>query len=214
MRAALYARVSSAGQDHEAQLVDLRHLARQRGCEVVAEYSDAGSSNTKARRPGLDALLKDAQKRKFDIVLIATFDRIARSTRHFLQLVAELEALNIHFLFRRENIDTGDAAGRLFVRLIGWLLNLESDLNRERIRIGLRRRKLEGFCLGRQPLDVDRAAIVRDRLSGESLTRVAKRYSVSRSSVVRFVRLAQGRDRAEFSNVPVPAQHENEVVCA
>ena len=78
--------------------------------------------------------------------------------------------------------------GRLFRTLIGTFAELESDLIRERIKAAMRRRKLEGFKLGRQPLDVNHAALVRDRLSGMSLTDTARKYGVSRASVVRFCR--------------------------
>jgi len=213
VRAAIYARVSTPEQHIDTQLYDLRQLAQQRGYEVAGEYCDAGISGTKARRPGLDALLKDARKRKFDLVLVAAFDRIARSTRHFLQVIDELEALNIRFLSRRENIDTSGAMGRLFVTLISSIAELECDLIKERIRAGMRRRKLEGFPLGRQPLDINHAALVRDRLKGMSLTKTAKKYGVSRASVVRFVRLAQQREAAEFAAMPIPQQEPAAVEC-
>ena len=83
-KAAIYCRVSTSDQRVESQLYDLRELAAQRGIEVVAEYSDVGISGTKARRPGLDSLMQDARKKKFSIVLVAAFDRVARSVRHFL----------------------------------------------------------------------------------------------------------------------------------
>ena len=145
-------------------------LRSQRGFEVVAEYTDHGVSGTKARRPGLDALMADARKRKFSVVLVAAFDRVARSTRHFLQVTAELDSLGVEFVSRRENIDTSGPMGSLFLTLIASIAELEADLIKERIRAGMRRRKLEGYRLGRQPLDVDREAIVADRLSGMSLT--------------------------------------------
>jgi DNA invertase Pin-like site-specific DNA recombinase len=64
----------------------------------------------------------------------------------------------------------------------------------ERIRAGMRRAKLKGQRLGRAPLDVDRAAIVQDRLSGMSLTQTAKHHRVSRATVVRLVREAKQQD--------------------
>jgi DNA invertase Pin-like site-specific DNA recombinase len=103
----------------------------------------------------------------------------------------ELHDLGIEFISRRENVDTSGAMGRLFVTLIGCIAELEADLIKERIKAGMRRRKLEGYKLGRQPLDIDHAALVRDRLAGMSLTNVARKYSVSRASVVRFVRESQ-----------------------
>ena len=190
-KCALYARVSTVEQRVQSQVYDLRQLAQQRGFEVVAEYIDEGISGSKARRPGLDALMGDARKRKFSVVLVAAFDRMARSTKHFLQIIDEFDSLGIEFVSRRENVDTSGPMGRLFLTLIGSIAELESELIRERIRAGMRRRRLEGYRLGRQPLDVDREAIVADRLSGMSLTQTAKKYRVSRASVIRFVRNAQ-----------------------
>jgi DNA invertase Pin-like site-specific DNA recombinase len=189
-KCALYARVSTPEQHVETQLCDLRKFAAQRGFEVVAEYTDVVSGK-KARRPGLDAMMKDAGKRKFNVVIVAAFDRMARSTKHFLQVVDELDGLDIEFVSRRENIDTTGAMGRLFLTLIGSIAELESDLIKERIKAGMRRRKLEGFKLGRQPLAINHAALVRDRLAGMSLTDTARKYGVSRASVVRFVRESQ-----------------------
>jgi DNA invertase Pin-like site-specific DNA recombinase len=190
-KCALYARVSTPEQHVETQLYDLRQLAAQRGFEVIAEYTDHGVSGAKARRPGLDSLMSDARKRKFSVVLVAAFDRVARSTRHFLQVTSELDSLGVEFVSRRENIDTSGPMGRLFLTLIASIAELEADLIKERIRAGMRRRKLEGYRLGRQPLDVDREAVVADRLNGINLTKVAKKYGVSRASVIRFVRNAQ-----------------------
>jgi DNA invertase Pin-like site-specific DNA recombinase len=202
-KCALYARVSTPEQNVETQLCDLRAMAAQRGYEIVAIFTDVGVSGTKARRPGLDAMMKAARKKAFSVVAVAAFDRMARSTRHFLQVMDELNDLGIEFISRRENVDTSGAMGRLFVTLIGCIAELEADLIKERIKAGMRRRKLEGFKLGRQPLDIDHAALVRDRLNGMSLTNVAKKYGVSRASVVRFVREAQRRDMAVVGGLPV-----------
>ena len=72
-KAAIYCRVSTSAQRVESQLYDLRELAAQRGIEVVAEYQDCGISGSKARRPGLDALMQDARKKNFSVVLVAAF---------------------------------------------------------------------------------------------------------------------------------------------
>ncbi len=190
-KCAIYARVSLPTQHISTQLLPLRELAAKRGLEVVGEYQDLGISGTKARRPGLDALMSDARRRRFTVVLVAAFDRIARSTRHFLQTLDELGSLGVQFISARESIDTTGPMGRLFVTLIGSIAELEGALIRERIRQGMARRRLEGGRLGRPPLGVDRGALVLDRLSGKSLTETAKRHGVSRASVVRFVREAQ-----------------------
>jgi DNA invertase Pin-like site-specific DNA recombinase len=136
------------------------------------------------------------------VVIVAAFDRVARSTKHFLSVVDELDGLGIEFISRRENIATDGAMGRLFLTLISSIAELEADLIKERIRAGMRRRKLDGLSVGRQPLDIDHEALVRDRLAGMSLTDVARKYSISRASVVRFVRVAKQRDLGAFTQPP------------
>jgi DNA invertase Pin-like site-specific DNA recombinase len=186
-RAAIYLRVSTLDQNPETQGIELRQFARQRGYEIVEEYVDHGVSGTKVRRPALDRLLKDAHRRRFDAVLVWSCDRLARSTKHFLQVLDELNELGIQFHSQREAIDTEGPLGRAIIVIISAIAELEKSLIVERVRAGMRRAKLEGRRIGRSPLDVDRAAIVNDRLSGLSLTTVAKEHSVSRATVCRLM---------------------------
>jgi DNA invertase Pin-like site-specific DNA recombinase len=212
-RCAIYARVSTADQCVNNQLYDLRQFAAQRGYEVVTEYTDVGVSGSKARRPGLDAMLSDARKRRFTVLIVAAFDRLARSTKHFLTVVDELDSLGIEFFSRRENIATDGAMGRLFITLISSIAELESDLIKERIRASLRRRRIDGLPLGRQPLKVDRDAIVAARQSGMSLTQVAAQFSVSRASVVRWAREAKKVSQASSTTLQ-PIQEPSMEVAA
>src|SRR6202166_3433184 len=193
-QAAIYVRVSTTDQHVESQLYDLRELAAQRGLEVVQEYRDSGVSGKRARRPGLDALITDARRKKFSIVLVSAFDRVARSVKHFLQLMDEFDSLGVVFISRRENIDTSGPMGRLFLTLIGSISELESALIRDRVLAGMRRAKLDGVRMGRVPMNIDRAAIVRDRLSGMTLTAVSKKWGISRSFVCKLVNRAKAGD--------------------
>jgi DNA invertase Pin-like site-specific DNA recombinase len=186
-RAALYARVSTGDQHPETQLLDLREMARQRGYQITREYSDV-ISGAKAKRPGLDQLMTDAQRGRFDVVLVAAFDRVARSVRHFLEVLDELNHLGIEFVSLRENIDTGGPLGRAIVVIVGAIAELERSLIVERVRAGMRRAKLEGRRIGRRPMDIDRAQVVADRRSGMSLSKVAERHGISRASVCRLVK--------------------------
>ena len=188
-RAALYMRVSTLDQHPETQLYDLRGLAAQRGFEIVEEYVDR-ISGAKARRPGLDQMLKDARARHFDVVLVWAGDRIARSVRHFLEVLDELNHLGIEFVSFRENIDTGGPLGRAIIVIIGAIAELERNLIIERVRAGMRRARLEGRRIGRAPLDVDRQAVLRDRGRGLSLTDIARAHRISRASVSRIIKQA------------------------
>src|SRR5271157_3468419 len=185
-RAALYMRVSSLDQRPESQLYDLQQLASQRGYEIVKEYTDK-ISGAKARRPALDELLADARRRRFDVVIVWAFDRMARSVRHFLEVLDELNQLGIEFVSLRENIDTGGALGRAMVVIVGAIAELERSLIVERVKAGMRRARLEGRQIGRRPLSIDREQVITDRCSGMSLTQVAKRHRISRASVCRLV---------------------------
>jgi DNA invertase Pin-like site-specific DNA recombinase len=196
-RAVLYLRVSTVDQHPETQLHDLRALAAQRGFEIVKEYTDR-ISGTRAKRPGLDELLHDARRGQFDVVLVWAFDRIARSVKHFLEVLDELNHLNLEFVSFRENIDTGGALGRAVVVIIGAIAELERNLIIERVRAGMRRARLEGRHIGRRPLDIDRAALRRDRERGLSLGQLAKLHHISRTSVARVLK---GNDDTQIPSV-------------
>ena len=184
--AALYMRVSSVDQHPETQLYDLRQMAAQRGLEIVQEYTDR-ISGAKARRPGLDDLMRDARRGRFDVVLVWASDRIARSVKHFLEVLDELNRLNIEFVSFREQIDTGGPLGRAIVVIIGAVAELERNLIAERVRSGMRRARLEGRHIGRRPLELDRAAILRDRQHGQSLGQLARNYNTSRATIHRVL---------------------------
>src|ERR1039457_1752292 len=153
-RAALYMRVSTVDQHPETQLLDLRQMAAQRGYEIVQEYTDR-ISGAKARRPGLDELMRDAKRGRFDVVLIWACDRIARSTRHLLDVLDELNRLGVEFVSFREQIDTGGPLGRAIVVIIGAIAELERNLIIEGVRAGMRRARLEGRHIGHHLLQLE-----------------------------------------------------------
>ncbi len=183
-RAALYLRVSTLDQHPETQLYDIQQMAVQRDYEIVAQYTDK-VSGAKARRPGLDEMMSDARRGRFDVILVWASDRLARSVKHFLEVLDELNHLNIEFVSFREQIDTGGPLGRAIVIIIGCIAELERSLIVERVRAGMRRAKLEGRHIGRKPLELDRIGILRDRNQGQSLGQLAKSYRVSRATIHR-----------------------------
>ena len=185
-RAALYMRVSSLDQHPETQLLDLQQMAAQRGYEVVHQYADR-ISGAKARRPGLDELMRDARRGRFDVVLVWASDRIARSVKHVLEVLDELNRLGIEYISLRENIDTGGPLGRALIVIVAAIAELERSLIIERVRAGMRRAKLEGQHIGRRPLNLDREAILCDRRRGCSLGQIARTHSASRATIHRII---------------------------
>ena len=113
---------------------------------------------------------------------------MARSVRHFLEILDELNHLGIEFVSFSENIDTGGPLGRAMVVIVGAIAELEKNLIVERVRAGMRRARPEGRQIGRTPLKIDRARLIDDRRSGMSLGQVAKKHRVSRATVCRLMK--------------------------
>jgi DNA invertase Pin-like site-specific DNA recombinase len=191
MRAAIYCRVSTLDQHPETQLLDLQQLAAQRNLTVVQVYTDHGFSGTKSRRPGLDQMLYDAMRHQFDVVLVWATDRLARSVKHFVDILAELDHLKIGFVSYREQIDTSGPLGKAIMTIVAAIAELERSLIVERVKAGLRRARLEGRHIGRKPLDLDTAAIIGDRAKGMSFRQVAKAHQISTATVRRILRAHQ-----------------------
>jgi len=187
-RAALYVRVSTVDQHPETQLHDLRQFAAQRGLQIVQEYVDHGFCGARARRPALDRMMEDARRHRFDVLLVWSCDRLARSTKHLLQTLDELSGFGIQFLSQREAIDTEGPLGRAIIVIVSAMAELERCIIIERLRAGMRRARLEGRQIGRARLDVNREQVVHDRRSGMSLTHVAKKHGISRASVCRITK--------------------------
>jgi DNA invertase Pin-like site-specific DNA recombinase len=187
MRAAIYMRVSTLDQNPTTQLLDLQHLASQRGFEVVKTFTDHGVSGTKSRRPGLDEMLRDARRHQFDLVLVWAADRLARSVKHLVDILAELDHLKIGFVSCREQIDTSGPLGKAIMIIVAAIAELERSLIVERVKAGLRRARLEGRHIGRRPLDLDRNAIIGDRAKGMSFRQVAKAHQISTATVRRIL---------------------------
>ena len=181
-RCAVYLRVSTVDQHPETQRLDLRQMAAQRGLEIVQEYVDR-VSGAKARRPGLDEPMRDARRGRFDVVLAWSSDRIARSVKHFLEVLDELNRLGLEFVSFREPIDTGGPLGRALVVIIGAIAELERNLIIERVRAGMRRARLDGQRIGRRPLDLNREAIFQERQRGQ----IARAHRISRTTVHRVL---------------------------
>src|SRR5712692_9822103 len=151
---ALYARVSTMDQSCDMQLEDLRHYAKQRFGRCY-EFVDEGVSGTQRRRPQLDALMKNARKRRFDVVLVWKFDRFARSVKHLVDSLAEFRALGIDFVSYTEGVDTTTPTGQLLFHIVGAVAQFERDLIAERVRAGIAHARAMGKRIGRPRAQID-----------------------------------------------------------
>jgi len=125
MRCAIYARVSTAEQNAQMQLEELRAYCQRRGWEIANEFVDAGVSGSKESRPALNRLLADAKRRKFDIVLVYRYDRFARSLRQLVNALGEFDSLGIHFVSLHEGTDTSTPNGRLIFGIFASVAGFE-----------------------------------------------------------------------------------------
>lgn len=107
MKVALYARVSRVDKDQnpENQLLKLRSFTERHQWAIYREYVDY-ASGAKPSRPQFDEMIRDARARQFDTVLIVRIDRLARSTRHLLNLLEELQSFGVDLIFTDQEIDT------------------------------------------------------------------------------------------------------------
>ncbi len=192
MKVALYARVSTQGQDTELQLSALRSHATNRGWEITEEYVDRGVSGAKERRPALDRMLKEAWIGRFNVVLVWRFDRFARSVKHLISALENFKKLNIDFISLQEQFDTSSPIGQAMFIIIGAMAQLERDIIRERVKAGLDRARAKGVRLGRPPSSArpDQALALKEK--GLSLQEIAHKLHCSRSTARR--RIQEARD--------------------
>ena len=150
-KVALYARVSTSTQTAENQLLDLRATAARAGYQIVSEFVDSGISGAKGRadRPQLDALLKAATQRKFEMVMVWDISRLGRSLQNLVEILTELQSLKIDLLFQQQGLDTSTSSGRMMFSVFGALAEYERELIRERVIAGQQRAKAQGRKLGR-----------------------------------------------------------------
>jgi DNA invertase Pin-like site-specific DNA recombinase len=190
MKIALYARVSTEGQDPEVQLGALRAHVLNRGWELVEEFIDHGVSGAKERRPALDRLLEGAWQGQFQAVLVWRFDRFARSVKHLITALERFRSLNIGFVSLQEQFDTSTPIGQAMFTIIGAMAQLERDIIRERVKAGLERARAKGVRLGRPAATATPAEALALWRPGRSLGDIARALHCSRSTVRRRLREA------------------------
>lgn len=157
MIGALYLRVSTSDQTTLNQKLELESYCKREGIEVFKIYEDEGVSGAKTTRPQLDLMLQDMRKGLFDVVIVWKFDRLGRSTAHLLQVLEELKNNSVRLIATSQNIDTSNPMGKFFFVILSGFAEMERELIRERIKLGLKRRKAQGLPVGRQKGSKDKS---------------------------------------------------------
>jgi DNA invertase Pin-like site-specific DNA recombinase len=186
-RVALYARVSTlhGQQDPEMQLSELREYATRRGLSIHEEYVDQGVSGSKESRPALNRLMFDAQRCRFDAVLVWKIDRFGRSLKHLVNSLADLSAYGIAFISLRDHLDLSTPSGRLMFQIIGAMAEFERALIQERVKAGLRNAKAKGKQIGRPRQDVDPSKVFELRAQGLSWRAISEHLKLGLGTVYR-----------------------------
>jgi len=194
-RVALYARVSTADQEPETQLGELRRYVERRGWIVAAEHVDRAASGAKDRRPALDRLMKAVRRREVDAIVVWRFDRFARSVRHLVTALEEFRAVEVDFVSVTEAVDTSTPVGAMVFVVVAAMAEFERELIRERVRAGLRRARRQGKRIGRPRVGVNVEAARQRLAGGASVAAVARELRVSRRTLRRaLARTADGGD--------------------
>ena len=191
MRAAIYLRVSTDEQTTDNQERELRSAAERIGHEIVAVYRDAGISGSKGRdqRPGFDAMHKDAARRRFDVVMAWSVDRLGRSLQDLCGFLSELHSLGIDLFLHQQGIDTTTPAGKAMFQMMGVFAEFERSMIRERVNAGIARAKAGGKHCGRPFIDTKLERRIRDALAAPGrpgLHKIAKQFGVGTGTVQRI----------------------------
>ena len=191
-RAAIYARVSTRNghQDPETQLLALRQVAERAGWLIVEEYVDHGISGAKGRdkRPAFDRLMKDATRRRFEVVMAWSVDRLGRSLHDLVAFLGEVHAQGVDLYLDRQGVDTTTPGGKALFQMMGVFAEFEREIIRERVCAGLEKARANGKRLGRPtvPASVEHS-IRAARQTGKGQLAIARELGVGVSTVRRVL---------------------------
>ena len=193
-KVALYARVSrhDKDQDPENQLIKLRGFVERRGWDIYAEFKDYASGAAPSR-PQFDKMIGEGRARHYDAILVVRIDRLARSTRHLLNMLEEIQHYGVDLICCDQEIDTKSPAGKLLFTVLGAVAELELELIRERTKDGLARARAQGKRLGRPPSLERTEELLGLRAQGLSLREIGARVGMSHQAVKQCLR----RDRVQ-----------------
>jgi DNA invertase Pin-like site-specific DNA recombinase len=191
IRAAIYLRVSRDDQTTENQRLVLVKVAGHRGWEIVQSYEDQGISGAKGRdqRPAFDAMLKDAVRRRSDILMVWSIDRLGRSVLHVANALAELDAAGIRLYCDQQGIDSSTPMGRAMIQMASVFGEQERSILRDRVMAGLERVRQQGRKLGRPKVAPKVEDAIRNHLrAGNGILKVAALVGVGSGTVQRVKR--------------------------
>ena len=190
----LYVRVSHTSGSVERQIRELTEVAADNNWKIVETYIDHGISGAKGKdgRPALKQMMNDSIKRKFDVVMISSIDRLGRSLQHLIEIVNDLQAKSVDLFILAQSIDTTIPSGKLMFSMVSAFAEYERSIIRERVISGLENAKSKGVVLGRKTnLDaLTERKIVSMKASGAPIRKIASECSVGTQTIYKVLRAA------------------------
>lgn len=180
-RVALYLRVSTDDQTVANQERELREVADRAGWAITAVYKDEGVSGAKGRdrRPGLDAMLKDATRRQFDVIAAWSVDRLGRSLQDLVAMLSDIHAAGVDLYLHQQAIDTTTPGGKAMFQMMGVFAEFERAMIRDRVKAGMARAKASGKRLGKPAVSEAKIEAVKAELArGTGLVKAARLHGV------------------------------------
>ena len=188
MRCAIYTRVSTNNQTIENQVQVLREVANMKGLSIVKEYSDEGISGAKGRedRTGFDTLIKDATRKKFDMILTWSVDRLGRNLSHLISFLNEIHSVDCDLYIHQSGMDTSTPMGKMMFSLVGIFAEFERGMISERIKAGQQRSAKQA---GR-PTNINEGmvqAILHMKKQGLGIRRIAKTLKIGVGTIYKVI---------------------------
>lgn len=204
MKTALYIRVSTENQRTglESQQRALEEYCRHQKLDNIAIYTDEGISGAKTSRPALNQLMLDVSAGNVSVVLVYSFSRFARSTRHLIEGLEHFDKHNVKFVSLTEQLDTKSPSGRAIFAILAAISQLERELISERVRNGLVNARAKGKQLGAKKKHTNLEIVFHLKKQGHSIRQISKLCGMSPATVCRILKASVSKTlTTELSNV-------------
>jgi DNA invertase Pin-like site-specific DNA recombinase len=204
-RACLWLRVStdSKGQDPALQLADLEGVCQQREWQVVKAYEVEESAFGRTPRQQFQAMLEDARKGKFDVLVVWSLDRFSREGEWSVsRIIAALQDWNVRFYSYNEPfLDTTGPFSGFLIPLFAWLARQESIRKGKAVKLGMEKARVRGKFIGRPAVvdKVDAELVVQLRNGGKSWREIAEAHPPVKSASGKRVRPSVGSIRRAYA---------------
>ena len=192
-KVALYLRVSTKTQHTSNQLTELKEVCDRFDYEIVDIYDEtvSGTKNNEDRGE-FSRLIKDVKRKRFDMVLVWSLDRLGRQTSELLKFLTIIEDYDVGLYCWKQGINTSDAMGRMFFQFVSVMSEYENSIRKERQIVGIERLKSQGKKYGGNDFisDETKEKVIQLKQSGLSYRKIKEQVDISLSSISAIVNTA------------------------